>query len=763
MSFDKARDISHVPQHYGEHGLHELNLSVNNVTFYNEESGWAILKGQEEGSLRAVTALGPVLSPQPGELLLLFGIWTEHVSFGSQFKIHRSVRIRPHTEEGMIRYLSGGLFKGVGLKTAEKIVHHFKKDTFKVLDQNPQKLKTVPHFSKKTAAKVIRVWEEKTQETKILAFLQTHGFSPHSSKKILDMYGRDTISTVSQNPYALIRKIYGMGFLTADKIARSIGLAMDSPERVQQGILYQLQQAEDKGHCYLTEAQLLDSLAKTLELPRHVLDPKFLEESENLEEQAQICVRPPKADGEERQRRFFLADLLLAENEVSFYLQQIIGSTAAKTQESNLASSALALQARVETWLSLYGERTGNLLSEEQREAVRIASREKVFILTGGPGVGKTTTAKTIIHLFRAMGKKVFLAAPTGRAAQRLKEVSSLPAKTIHRLLEFSQENGSFHKDETNPLNCDVLILDEVSMVDIRMARSLLKAVPLTAQIVLIGDVDQLPSVGPGNFLRDLIASGSIPYIRLSQVFRQAESSSIVDFAHMINRGETPSFSNDPHCDCHFIEARDAEEIIDLLKNLLVDLLPKAGYDALRDVQILTPMNRGELGSEKINAEIQGVLNPSGLSPSNEKEIKLLRQNVSLRTGDKVIQTVNNYELSVFNGDIGYIAKTKVEGGKSLVSFNERMVQYSEEQVLDLKLAYSITIHKSQGSEFPVVIIPLLMSHYVMLQRNLIYTALTRAKKLAIFVGSLKALTVATKNHVSSVRQTSLKESLFKT
>jgi exodeoxyribonuclease V alpha subunit len=434
-----------------------------------------------------------------------------------------------------------------------------------------------------------------------------------------------------------------------------------------------------------------------------------------------------------------------------------IAETNVAHQVSTLLKEPMLVEhERIAAWLDKYAELTGASLSEEQVEAVRKAASNRVFILTGGPGVGKTTTANAIIRLLKAMGKSVALGAPTGRAAQRLTEVAATPARTIHRLLEWLPRLHSFAKNESNPLTAQAVIIDEASMLDIRLADALIQAIPHTAQLILIGDVDQLPSVGPGNVLRDLIDSGVVPFTRLNRIFRQAVHSSIVQAAHTINSGEDPQFGNEDRSDCQFIEVETGDDIKQVLKDLVVRRLPQEfNFDPLTDVQVLTPMNRGELGTQTLNDELQALLNPQRSSLHEYK-----RGNLLLRPGDKVIQSANNYDLGVFNGDIGFVQQTKVDGGCLIISFGDRIVTYEDEQAFDLRLAYAITIHKSQGSEFPAVIIPCSMQHYVMLQRNLIYTALTRARKLAIFIGSKRALQQAIRNQSSLKRQTDLIEKL---
>ena len=482
--------------------------------------------------------------------------------------------------------------------------------------------------------------------------------------------------------------------------------------------------------------QICENLSKLLKLDTQIIENEILQVLHDLNREGSIVTET--VDGEDFH---YLFDLYLAEDQ------------AAKKIADLLENPMHVDESRIDAWLNKYSDRLSMPLSETQGAAVKEAVSHRVFILTGGPGVGKTTTANAIIKLLTAMGRSVALAAPTGRAAQRLSEVTGLQAKTVHRLLEWAPQESGFSRDESNPLNAQVIVVDEASMLDIKLARSLINSVSINSQIIFIGDVDQLPSVGPGNVLRDLIESEKVPFCRLIEIFRQAASSNIVQIAHQINRGENPEFPQDEQSDCRLLEVENPLYLKDIIKDLVGDTLPNKGnYDPMKDVQVLTPMNRGDLGTAKLNEELQALLNP--LEESSEEELK--PGNTSFRPKDKVIQVSNNYEINVFNGDIGYVEHAGVEGGKLIVNFSGRSVKYTKEDSYDLRLAYAITIHKSQGSEFPVVIIPMSMQHFIMLQRNLIYTALTRAKKFAVFVGSSKALNHASQTLTSLKRQTHL-------
>lgn len=701
-----------------------------------------MLRARRFDDAALITATGHFPIVRPGDHFEFFGSWGKHPQYGEQFKIERMVPVRPSTKAAIEKYLSSGVIKGLGPKTAALIVGHFGEQALEILDKDPQSLLAVPSIGQKKAKSILASWNDQRGVADVMMFLNSHNISPLFAARIYRFYGSDAISIVSADPYRLAVDIQGIGFLSADRIASSMGIAPDSPTRIRAAVLYQLQQAEDSGHCYLSSTQLLRMLVQSLSLTNDVVSAHLATALYDLQQLGSIISETIDDPSEGKITIHYRGDLLAAEQNIANYARSL------------LTEPLEWDQARVLLWLKRYAEASGTELSEEQLEAVAKAAGSRIFILTGGPGVGKTTTANAIIRLLKAMGKQVALAAPTGRAAQRLTEVAATPARTIHRLLEWIPALHAFARDETEPLTVQSVIIDEASMLDVRLADALIRAVPPKGQLILIGDVDQLPSVGPGNVLRDLIDSQLIPCTRLSRIFRQAEQSLIVKTAHAINRGELPEIRSDHGSDCRFIECDNSEEIRDVIKNLMQHQLKNDyGFDPMTDVQVLTPMNRGELGTQILNNELQALLNPTRPDVHEYKR----GQHLLLRPGDRVIQSANNYDLGVFNGDIGYVRYTKVDGGKLIVSFgDERLVTYEDEHVHDLRLAYAITIHKSQGSEFPVVIIPCTMAHYIMLQRNLMYTALTRARRLSIFVGSKRALAHAVDNQTSLTRQTSL-------
>ncbi|MCX6117482.1 MAG: ATP-dependent RecD-like DNA helicase [Proteobacteria bacterium] len=731
-------------------GQSQFHAEVDRITYRNEDNGWTVLKVRNVENGELITVTGTLPPIQDGEHLQLVGTWSSHPTFGKQFKAVRAVPTRPTTRQGIIRYLCSGMIKGIGEKTAERIVGHFGLDTFKILDENPGCLLQVPTLKKKKAKDIIDSWKAQKSVADVMMFLINHGVSTTYAQKILKLYGDNAIEVISANPYQLSTDIQGIGFIKADTIARSIGIALDSPERVRAAIIYFFQQSEDRGHCYLTSKQICESLMGILNIELSKLVSEVPKQIDLLNQAGSLVTENTKSSNDESDFTHWRPELIGAEFSVVDALTKLLSMPVQFDQE------------RINQWIEKYNQVSTSPLSTSQAIAVETAVKSRVFVLTGGPGVGKTTTANAIIRLFKAMGRTVLLAAPTGRAAQRLSEVSAEKAKTIHRLLEWQPQEGAFARNETNPLAADVIVCDEASMLDIRLAESLCCALSSNCQLILIGDVDQLPSVGPGNVLRDLLQSGRIPSVTLNEIFRQAASSNIIRYAHAINSGETPTFNADGPSDCQFIEVDSTDDIRAVMKKLLTDVLPlKYQFDPKRDVQILTPMNRGDLGTQILNEELQDLLNPMEASHLKSGDEKSKKHRRGFRSGDKVIQMTNNYELLVYNGDIGFVQAANVDGGQVIVQFaDDRVITYSEEQADDLRLAYAITIHKSQGSEFPVVILPSSMAHYVMLQRNLVYTGLTRARKLAIFIGAKKALTHAIKNNISIHRQTHLADRL---
>lgn len=713
---------------------------VDSITYQNTENGWGVIRLREDQNASLVTVTGHFPNLNAGEYLRIEGHWTQHKSFGMQFKAERSKYIRPESKSAILRYLSSGMIKGIGEKTAAKIVSHLGNQTFSILDHTPEKLTQVPGIGEKKAQTIIEAWQKNQAFREIEVRLTEVGLSPGLIHRIIRVYGQSTLDILESNPYQLITDVAGVGFLTADKLALNCGIEPDSELRIEAALVYAMQQSEDQGHCFLYDQQLEGRIKSLLGLKIEDMQTILAKLCYRLNEKS-VLISETTHD---QQLIHFQSNLRLAEENLASNIKKLL--------ENPLKVDSQ----RVDNWISRYCQKASIPLSKDQLNAVKMAAENRVFILTGGPGVGKTTTANAIIRLFKAMDKTVALCAPTGRAAQRLTEISGLEAKTVHRLLEWTPQNHGFSKDELNPLTSDIIILDEASMLDIRIADALLCAITPKSQLILIGDTDQLPSVGPGNILHDLIHSEVVPSLELNEIFRQASQSDIVRIAHTINQGQLPEFKDEPQCDCRFIDIQSVNSIASAIKDLTADILPnKSGYNPISDIQVLTPMNRGDLGTKQLNYELQKLLNPSPGVTLNDEKAEL-----SLRQGDKVIQNSNNYDLNVFNGDIGIVQHSGVDGGKTCVAFGQRLVYFAKEDTYDLRLAYAITIHKSQGSEFPVVIIPLHAQHFMMLERNLIYTALTRAKKLAIFVGDKKSLAKAIQNQTSRTRQTKLLERL---
>ena len=702
----------------------KLRCVVEHITYQNPENGWSVMKVKVKGYDNPVTLVGSLLEVPVGSVLLVDGEWKVNQQYGNQFVAQSWEEVMPATIYGIEKYLGSGLVKGIGPVFAKAIVNKFGLDTINVIENDIDRLKEVPNLGKKRIDKIRESWEKQKDIKNVMVFLQGYGVSTAYAAKIYRHYGKESITKVKDNPCRLADDIWGIGFKTADGIASKMGYEKNDPRRCRSGLLYTLNQLAEDGHVYAGPEQLVATARELLE-------------------------------AEEEPIRQALSDMitdkdLIQDNEAVYlppfyYAEQ--GS--AKRLTELLASDQPQIAAEPETE---YGNRSADIVYDDvQLEAIRRALETKVMVLTGGPGTGKTTTTKGIIEAFKARGKKILLAAPTGRAAKRMSEATSMEAKTIHRLLEYNPKDGYKINDE-NPLDGDVLIVDECSMIDQILLYNLLKAVPPTMNLILVGDIDQLPSVGAGNVLRDIIDSNRIPVVRLSRIFRQAQSSRIVMNAHAINAGHFPNISNGRDTDFFFIKAEDAEAMPEMIVSLVRDRLSRAYNLPANEVQVLTPMQRGTVGASNLNILLQQRLNPIGAS--------LSRSGYIYRQGDKVMQIRNNYDKSVFNGDIGFISSVDVNEKRLTVTFDGKPVEYEQSELDELTLAYAITIHKSQGSEFPIVVMPVTMKHFVMLQRNLIYTGITRAKRICVLVGTTKALAYAIRNQTVSKRNTRLKERL---
>lgn len=710
--------------------LVELQGQLERITYHNEENHYIIARLKVRGQKNLVTIVGSLVAVSPGEMLNLKGSWDLHPKYGEQFKISSYETVVPATVKGIERYLGSGLIKGIGPVMAQRLVTKFGEETLDIIEKTTERLQEVEGIGTRRIEMIRTAWDEQKEIRNVMVFLQNHEVSSGYAAKIYKQYGKASINVVQENPYRLAADIFGIGFLTADKIAQKIGIPRDSPLRAAEGILYVLQKLADDGHVYYPEAELVDEAVKILDIEETIVRASLA-----------AIIRENKVVLE--QERCYLTRFHAAETGVAEQLGAVMSRPKRRTLPDQSATVS-----RVEQELRL-------ALAERQREAVLAAVSKKVLVVTGGPGTGKTTIIRAIIRLYRASGQNVLLAAPTGRAAKRMSEASGFEAKTLHRLLEFSPSKRGFKKNEDSPLETDLIIIDEASMIDTLLMYHFLRAVPLQATLVLVGDIDQLPSVGAGNVLRDIIASGAVPTITLNEIFRQASKSLIVVNAHKINHGEFPYLNTDREDpqDFYYFQCEDPTEACSMIVDMCSKRIPaKFGYHPVNDIQVLSPMHRGIVGAANLNSELQKHLNRS--------TVEVTRAGRTLKAGDKVMQIRNNYDKDVFNGDIGRITSIDSEEQSVLVSFDGRQVSYDFLELDEIVLAYAISVHKSQGSEYPVVILPVLTQHYMMLQRNLLYTAITRGKKLVVLIGTKKALAITIKNNKPQMRYTGLKERL---
>jgi len=737
VSTPSSESTNRAPQLSTEH----LQGIVERVTYHAEDSGYTVARLKAPGERDLVTIVGRFPDIHAGQTLRLTGYWREHLKYGRQFQCLHAQEIKPATLTGVEKYLGSGLIKGIGPVTARRIVAHFGLETLEIIEHSCARLIEVTGIGEKRVAMIEKAWAAQQAIKEVMLFLRGHNVSTTYAVKIYKEYGDRAIEVVSKNPYQLATDIFGIGFVTADTIARNIGIAPNSDFRYQAGMLYVLQQAAEDGHCFLPERELIERVVKRLALPDSPVDPVRIGELVNkMAEEKQLITQPGYGD---------LAEENLCYAPAFYYTEQALASRLATFAKASVAVDLT----RVQRWIERYTEKRGITLSEEQRRAVELAASSRLLVLTGGPGCGKTFTTKTVVDLWRAMGKSILLAAPTGRAAQRLSEMTGQEAKTIHRMLAFDPKTMQFRFNEENPLEAQAIIVDETSMLDLFLAHSLLKAIPPEAQVLLVGDVDQLPSVGPGMVLRDVIESLQVPVVRLTQIFRQAAESHIVTNAGQFPRlVPTTKFAQ---LDCLWLEAPEPELGAEGIQHLVSEYLPKHGIDPVQQVQVLSPSTRGEAGTRQLNMMLQRVLNPPGTG-----KVELVRRGNTLRVGDRVIQQVNDYQREVFNGDIGTITSIDLEEQEVVVQFTERTLNYDYADLAEIVLAWAVTVHKSQGSEYPVVVLPLFLQHYLLLSRNLVYTGLTRAKKLAILVGPTKAIGMSIKRVTDQQRYTALADRL---
>lgn len=708
-----------------EHPATLLRCVVERITYQNPENGYSVLKVKVKGYNDLVTLVGNLLEVPVGSVLLCRGEWKVDKCYGSQFVAATWEETMPATVYGIEKYLGSGLVKGIGPRFARAIVQRFGTETIDIIETEIERLYEVPNIGRKRVAKIRESWEKQKDIKNVMLFLQGYGVSTAYAAKIYREYGKESIDKVRENPYRLADDIWGIGFKTADGIAAKMGYEKEDPRRCRSGILYTLGQLSDEGHVYAGEEQLVKTAGQLLEAGETAIRDTLagMLQAEDLILDKDAIYLPP---------------FYHAECGTSRRLRDLAESTGRSLFDGLFDPSSLTAE-------------TGIEYDEVQLAAIRQAVTSKVMVLTGGPGTGKTTTTQGIIAALKKAGLRVLLAAPTGRAAKRMSEATGMEAKTIHRLLEYNPQDGYKRNDE-NPLEGDALIVDECSMIDILLMNNLLKAVPVGMRLVFVGDIDQLPSVGAGNVLRDIIDSQRIPVVRLVRIFRQAQKSRIVMNAHTINQGRFPDTSNGRDTDFFFMREDDPERAAETIVRLVKERLPRAYRESPDRIQVLTPMQRGVVGAANLNLLLQQALNPSGPS--------LGRGGYTYRQGDRVMQLRNNYAKEVFNGDLGYIREVDTEDRMLTVDFDGKKVEYDVTELDELTLAYATTIHKAQGSEYPIVVMPVLMTHFVMLQRNLIYTGITRAKKICVLIGAMKALAYAVRNVSVLKRNTSLRERL---
>ena len=722
-----------------------LDGVLERVTFANPETGYTIARIAPEraGGADLVTAVGPLLGAQVGEFLRLRGRWSSHPRYGRQFEVHSYATVLPATVAGIQKYLGSGLIKGIGPVMAERMVAHFGVDIMHVIDQTPGRLAEVDGLGPKRTAMIAAAWAEQKAIKEVMIFLQGVGVSTSLAVRIYKKYGDASVSVVSHEPYRLAADVWGIGFKTADTIAVAVGIARDSPERIKAGLAYTLSEAADDGHCYLPAPNLIADAAKILEVPPELITP-CLDELAAAEGVVREAV-PAQAHAAPQVPAVYLPPFHQAERSVAHALLRLLAARA-----DRLTAFAAVDWDKALSWLR---GRTGAELAPEQADAVRLALTSKVAVLTGGPGCGKSFTVRSVVELARAKGAKIVLAAPTGRAAKRLAELTGHEAATIHRLLQL-RPGGEPSFDATNPLDADLVVVDETSMVDVILANKLIKSVAPGAHLLLVGDVDQLPSVGAGEVLRDLLAAGSLPVVRLTKIFRQAQQSGIVVNAHRINAGQPPALAG--FGDFFWFGCEDTEQTAELVVDIVARRIPaRFGLDPRRDVQVLCPMHRGPAGAGNLNLLLQEALTPYAEGTPERRYGGRV-----FRIGDKVTQLRNNYDkgaAGVFNGTVGVVTAMSPEEHTLTVRTDEdESVDYGFDELDELAHAYAVTIHRSQGSEYPAVVIPLTTSSWMMLQRNLLYTGITRAKNLVVLAGSRRALAAAVRTKSAGRRHTAL-------
>jgi exodeoxyribonuclease V alpha subunit len=711
-----------------------LSGLVERVTFHSQDTGFCVLRVKVRGHRELVSVLGSAASVQPGEFIQCSGRWDNNRDHGMQFKTTFLKVLPPSSIDGIEKYLGSGMIRGIGPHFAKKLVKAFGEDVFDVIENEPDRLLKLDGIGPKRVDRITSGWADQKAIREIMVFLQSHGVGTSRAVRIYKTYGADAIPLVSENPYRLARDIRGVGFKTADQIAEKLGIEKTAMIRARAGISYTLTEAVSDGHCGLPQDDLLPQAEKLLEIPTEILRDALHQE---LQDETVV------ADTIGDQRCIFLGHLWNAEKIIAERLKLLaMGKPPWPEIDSEKAIP----------WIE---QKLGVILAASQREAVAKAVSSKVMVITGGPGVGKTTLVNAILRILVAKGVKVALGAPTGRAAKRLSESTGMEAKTIHRLLEVDPKHGGFKRGVEEPLDCDLLVIDETSMVDVSLMASVVKALSDKTSLILVGDVDQLPSVGPGQVLADVIGSGAVPVATLTEIFRQAAESRIITNAHKVNSGHMPDLDvpKDGKTDFYFVEAHEPEDAVTKIIEIVKNRLPnRFSFDPIQDVQVLCPMNRGGIGARSLNVDLQKALNP----PTDD--IFVERFGYTYRVGDKVMQTDNDYDKEVFNGDVGYVRNIDPASQEMVIEFDGRSVEYQFGELDEIALAYAVSIHKSQGSEYPAVVIPMMKQHYMMLRRNLLYTGITRGRNMVVLVGQKQAVGMAVKGRVEGRRWSKLEE-----
>ncbi len=722
----------------------DLEGQIERITYTNEENGYTIAKVKVRGQKGLVTVVGNLISPAPGEILQMKGEWVNHPKYGEQFKAAHYKTTVPATVYGIKKYLGSGLIKGVGPVMAGRIVKIFGKKTLDIIEDDIEKLTQIDGIGKKRIAMIREAWDDQKEIRDVMLFLQTYGVSSGYATKIFKQYKNRSIAVVKQNPFRLATDIFGIGFIIADSIAEKLGFAKNSELRVEAGILYVLNQLADEGHVYYPYEPLIEKCKEILQANSEVVIKSLAAIAANRK----IIIEELNEINEESisyNKAVYLEKFHFCETSIAARFKTLIEPP----KSIHKVDSEKAIE-----WVQ---QQLPITLARNQIKAIKCALEKKLMIITGGPGTGKTTIINAILKIFSKLRVKIMLAAPTGRAAKQMSETTGYGAKTIHRLLEFSIKKGGFQKNEEKPLACDLIIVDEASMIDTILMHHLIKAIPPRATFILVGDVNQLPSVGAGNVLKDIIASNMVPVVKLNEIFRQAKTSQIIVNAHKINNGVIPAFkSHDstgpsrPKDDFYFIQQEDPEKVLKIILELTKERIPRSfGFDPVDEIQVLTPMHKGVVGAGNLNNKLQEVLNPG--------EDIVVRGNRRYRLNDKVMQIKNNYDKEVFNGDIGRITRIEPIDQEVIISFDDRKVSYDFTDLDEIVLSYAVSVHKSQGSEYLAVVIPILTQHYILLQRDLIYTAVTRGRKLVVMVGTRKALAIGVKNDKTQKRYTYLR------